>query len=81
MASLIKRTDGGIGSIVLSNPEKFNAMTYDMWRELPLALQAFDADPDIRVIVLEGDGERAFVSGSDISQFQSQRSEAEARAR
>lgn len=73
MPQLISRKQGAIGTVVLSNLEKHNAMSFDMWSGLPAAIEAFDRDPDIRVIVLEGDGDKAFVSGSDISQFESQR--------
>lgn len=73
MPELISRSAGAVGTIVLSNPEKHNAMSFDMWSGLPAAIGAFDADPAIRVVVLEGDGDRAFVSGSDISQFEKQR--------
>lgn len=78
MATLISRIDGAVGTIVISNPDKYNAMSFDMWTSLPSALQALDAHPDVRVIVLEGEGDRAFVSGSDISQFESKRTGPEA---
>ncbi|HOA93690.1 MAG TPA: enoyl-CoA hydratase [Quisquiliibacterium sp.] len=78
---LIVRRDGPIGTIAFSNPAKFNAMTYDMWAGLPGAIGELDADPAIRVIVLEGDGDKAFVSGADISQFESNRSAPDAQAR
>jgi enoyl-CoA hydratase/carnithine racemase len=80
VAELIRRRDGAVGWIVFSNPARYNAMTYDMWRGLPEALAAFDADPAVRVIVLAGDGDKAFVSGADISQFESQRANEDARA-
>lgn len=80
MPELIVRRDGPIGRIVFSNPAKYNAMSYDMWSALPTALADFDADAAIRVVVLEGDGHKAFVSGADISQFESRRSDADARA-
>lgn len=81
MAELITRKEGAVGTIVISNPTKYNAMTFEMWRGLPVALEIFDNDPDVRVIVLEGDGEKAFVSGSDISQFESQRTGPDAQKR
>ena len=81
MAELIIRRDGPVGRVVFSNPTKYNAMSYDMWMGLPKALTEFDADPDIRLVVLEGDGSKAFVSGADISQFESQRTDADAQAR
>jgi enoyl-CoA hydratase len=58
-----------VGYVTFDNPAKHNAMTFDMWQSLPALLQALDDDPAIRVIVLRGQGPRAFVSGSDISQF------------
>ena len=80
MAELLKRREGAVGWITFSNPARFNAMTYDMWRELPEALAAFDSDPAVRVVVLAGDGDKAFVSGADISQFEQQRANEDARA-
>ncbi|WP_020203742.1 MULTISPECIES: enoyl-CoA hydratase [Cupriavidus] len=69
MPELIVKREAAIGRIVFSNPSKYNAMSRDMWLALPEALDALDADPEIRLIVLEGDGDSAFVSGADISQF------------
>jgi enoyl-CoA hydratase/carnithine racemase len=66
---------------VFSNPAKYNAMTVDMWLALPRVLGEFDADRAIRLVVLEGEGGKAFVSGADISQFESQRTDADAQAR
>ena len=79
MAELITRREGAVGWIVFSNPARFNAMTFDMWRALPEALAAFDADTAVRLVVLSGEGEKAFVSGADISQFEQNRASEEAR--
>jgi enoyl-CoA hydratase len=73
MAELKIRREGAIGWIVCSNPARYNAMTYDMWRGLPRALADFSADPEVRIVVLAGDGDKAFVSGADISQFEAAR--------
>lgn len=81
MAELIVRRDGPVGRILFSNPAKYNAMSQAMWEALPGAIQALDADAAIRLIVLEGDGDKAFVSGADISQFESQRTDPAAQAR
>jgi enoyl-CoA hydratase len=78
MPELIIKREGPIGRIVFSNPSKFNAMTLEMWLGLPKAIAAFDEDSDIRLIVLEGDGDKAFVSGADISQFEDNRTDAKA---
>lgn len=77
MGEVIVKRDGAIGTVVLSNPAKFNAMSRDMWAAVPAAIAELDADSQIRVVVLQGDGDRAFVSGADISQFESQRSDPE----
>jgi enoyl-CoA hydratase/carnithine racemase len=80
MPQVLARRDGAIATVVFSNPARFNALTLDMWKAVPQALAALDADPAIRVIVLEGDGDRAFVSGADISQFGQNRATPEAQA-
>lgn len=78
MPEVLIRRDGAVGTIVLSNPPKFNAMSLGMWQALPDAIAQLDADPAVRVIVLEGDGDKAFVSGADISQFEDMRAAREA---
>ncbi len=69
MSKIIYSKDGAVGRIVISNPKKFNAMNLEMWLTLPKALKELDADPEVRVIVVSGEGERAFISGADISEF------------
>ena len=60
--------DGGVATIFLVNPP-MNVMTLDMRRELDEALTSLEADPAIGAVVLTGDGERAFGTGSDIHEF------------
>lgn len=81
MAEVRTHRDGGIGTVVFSNPEKYNALNHAMWQAIPRALEDLAADPQVRVVVLEGEGTKAFVSGADISQFESQRTERDARER
>ena len=81
MAEVRVQRNDGVGSVVFSNPEKYNALNYEMWQAIPRALQELADDPQVRVIVLEGEGEKAFVSGADISQFGTQRTEPGARDR
>lgn len=80
MAEILVRREGPVATVVMSNPEKYNAMTVQMWRALPERIAELDADPTVRAIVLAGDGEKAFVSGADISQFEEQRTNADAQA-
>lgn len=63
-----------LGWLVFDHVRRRNAITADMWREIPAAAAELDADPAIRVILLRGAGETAFVSGADISEFEQQRS-------
>ena len=66
--------DGAIGWMIFDNPERLNALSLDMWQGVADIVSEFERDDDVRVIVLRGAGEKAFVSGADISQFESQRS-------
>ena len=81
LADILVRRDGGVGTLVFSNLEKHNAMTADMWEALPGRIGELDRDPAIRVIVLTGDGDKAFVSGADVSQFGANRTEPGAQRR
>jgi enoyl-CoA hydratase/carnithine racemase len=73
MGKVTLQRDGPIARITLSNPTRYNAMSLSMWHELAQCLRAADADAQVRVILLRGDGDKAFVSGADISEFESQR--------
>lgn len=67
---------GPIGRIVVANPARRNAVSLDMWKAIPGAVAALEAHPDVRVVVLRGDGDLAFVSGADISEFTTVRKDA-----
>jgi enoyl-CoA hydratase/carnithine racemase len=75
---LIERKEGALGWIVFNNPERRNAVSLDMWQAIPSVLEDFEKDSNIRVVVLAGAGDKAFISGADISQFEKQRSSKEA---
>jgi enoyl-CoA hydratase/carnithine racemase len=61
--------EAGVGWIVFDHPERHNALTPEMLEALPELARAMDAEPSVRVVVLRGAGERAFVSGGDIRQL------------
>lgn len=65
--------DGPLGELVFDHPERRNAVTTAMWRQIPELCRELDEDPEIRVVVMRGAGDVAFVSGADISQFQESR--------
>jgi enoyl-CoA hydratase/carnithine racemase len=68
---MIAYVEDGVGWIVYNNPEKHNAMTADMISAVGRICEAFGADPAVRVVVMRGAGERAFISGADIGQLDS----------
>lgn len=80
MAELKTSIRGAVATVIFSNPPKMNAMSYDMWRAVPATFAELDANPAVRVIVCAGDGDKAFISGADISQFEKLRGTAEAQA-
>jgi enoyl-CoA hydratase/carnithine racemase len=75
---IIARKEGAVGWLIFNNPERRNAISVDMWEAIPQVIAQYEADPEVRVIVLAGAGDKAFVSGADISQFEKQRSSADA---
>jgi enoyl-CoA hydratase len=75
---ILQRVADGVGVITFNNPEKRNAMSLDMWEGLGHALIELRDDAEVRVVILTGAGDKAFVSGADISQFEKTRHNAEA---
>jgi enoyl-CoA hydratase/carnithine racemase len=75
---ILKTTTEGVGVVTFNNPEKRNAMSLEMWEGLGEALSELRDDPQVRVVVLVGAGDKAFVSGADISQFEKTRHNAAA---
>jgi enoyl-CoA hydratase/carnithine racemase len=61
--------DGAIVTLTFNRPEARNAMTWGMYQRLYEVCEEVDADDAIRVLVLKGAGGKAFVAGTDISQF------------
>ncbi len=78
---IIAEKEGAIGWLTFNNPARRNAMSHEMWSGAKVVLDDFAADPAIRVVVMKGAGDKAFVSGADISQFEKQRNNAETAAK
>jgi len=74
---LLIEKQGPVGWLTFNNPARRNAISIDMWEAIPRALDRFERDAGIRAIVLKGEGDKAFVSGADVSQYEKQRSSAE----
>lgn len=62
--------DGKVVRLTFDRPDARNAMTWTMYQQLADACERLDDEQDVRVAVLRGEGGRAFVAGTDISQFQ-----------
>ncbi len=73
--------DGSTLHIRFNNPERHNALSVDMWEAVPVLLAQAEVDERVRLVVFSGAGEKAFVSGADISQFEDMRAAREAVAR
>ena len=69
---MLSRKDGGVGYLIFNNPERHNAVSLEMWEAASAILDDFAADKNVRVVVLTGAGGKAFVSGADISKFESE---------
>lgn len=74
---MIGEKDGAIGWVIFNDPERHNAISHEMRLDLIDILDNFEADEAIRVVVMRGAGEKSFVSGADIAQFDGYANDAE----
>ena len=70
--------EGSTLLIQFNNVARHNALSVDMWEAVPVLLKQAEHDPRVRLVVFTGAGEKAFVSGADISQFEDMRAAREA---
>lgn len=77
---LLTEKKGRVGYLIFDHELRRNAVTARMWREIPGAVRRFAEDDDVRVVVMRGAGEVAFVAGADISEFENARTGTEAQA-
>lgn len=75
---MIANKQGHLGWITFNNPARRNAVSSEMWEALGVILTDFQQDDNVRVIVMKGAGDKAFVSGADISEFEEKRNSAAA---
>ena len=71
---MLAHVDDGVGWITFNQPEKRNAVSLAMWQAIPEIIDDFASAHDVRVVVMKGAGDKAFVSGADISEFEVLRS-------
>lgn len=74
---IITEQSGEIARIVFNQPEKRNAVSLEMWEAVEAAVGRFAEDPAVRILILSGAGGKAFVSGADVSKFESERASEE----
>lgn len=70
---IIIKKEGPIGHLIFNNPDKLNALSLDMWEGMGRGVDQLEADPEVKVIVLSGAGEKAFVAGADVSKYEEER--------
>jgi len=75
---ILTEKSGEIARIIFNQPEKRNAVSLEMWEAVEAAATRFAADDSVRILILSGAGGKAFVSGADVSKFESERASAEA---
>ncbi len=75
---MLAAVQDGVGLITFNQPKKRNAMSVEMWDGLAAILDAWEHAPAVHAVVLAGAGDKAFVSGADISQFERSRGDADA---
>ena len=70
---ILSRKDGAVGHMIFNNPDKLNAISLEMWEGMSTIMADFDADPEIRVIVVSGAGGKSFIAGADVSKYEEER--------
>jgi len=77
---MIAEKKDGVGWMTFNNPARRNATSLEMWQAIGVIMEDFAKDPEVKWCVMTGAGDKAFVSGADISQFKEMRNSAEAAA-
>jgi enoyl-CoA hydratase len=73
---LFDKPESGVGVLTLNRPDKLNALSTPLLDELSAALDAAEADPAVRIVILTGAGEKAFAAGADIAEYRGRREKA-----
>ena len=67
---MVVKSENGVGWMIFNQPKKRNAVSFDMWESIPKIIDYFNSNSEVRVIVMSGAGDKSFVSGADISEFE-----------
>ena len=76
-AKILACVEDGTGWLTFNNPDRRNAVSLEMWQGMSDAIAAFEADSQVRVVVMRGAGGKSFAAGADISEFEQHRANAE----
>lgn len=68
-SNLLIETVDGIATLTVNRPQSLNALTGEVLRELECALYGLELDPEVKVVIVTGAGEKAFVAGADIKEM------------
>jgi enoyl-CoA hydratase/carnithine racemase len=71
--TIIVKKEGPIGHMIFNNPTKLNAISLEMWEGMGAAVRELESDPAIKIIVVSGAGDKAFVAGADVSKYEDER--------
>ena len=74
---ILMQRDNDIATVVLNRPQKLNALTKPMWKQLGETIEMLSVDDSLRCIVIRGAGDKSFAPGNDISEFENERSNVE----
>jgi len=69
-STLLYEKADGVAKVTLNRPDKLNALNSTVYKELYDVFEAIENDPDVRVVILTGSGEKAFAAGSDVAEMQ-----------
>lgn len=69
MTNILENLDGNVLQLTINRPDKLNALNRETIKELGEAVKSADKNPEVKVIIITGSGEKAFVAGADISEF------------
>ncbi|MCX7864993.1 MAG: enoyl-CoA hydratase-related protein, partial [Novosphingobium sp.] len=78
---IITRKEGAVGHIIFNKPEKLNAICLEMWQAMGDAMDMFEADDEVRCVVLSGAGGKAFAAGADVGKYEQERGDRESQER
>jgi enoyl-CoA hydratase/carnithine racemase len=74
---LLASIQHGVATVVINAPERRNCIDLATWKAFPPLFTTLDSEPDVRVVILRGEGHQAFCAGADIAEFETARSTAE----